>query len=95
VAIGRILAAGVERPTPEVGGAPRDRVGVLVLPTGGWSRGGLSPGGVAWALRTARTVVGENAALLAVAATALLAALGLVLAIVGTGGAGGTTAPAA
>ncbi len=87
VALGRILVAGVSQPAPEVAATPRDRVGLLVTPSGGWSRAGLSRAGLTWAYRTARTAARENAALIASLATALLAVLGLAFAIVGTGSA--------
>ncbi len=88
VAIGRILVAGIGRPGPEVAATPRDRLGVLVTPSGGWSRGGLSRSGLAWGARTAGVAARANAALIASLATALLAVLGLAFAIVGTGAAG-------
>jgi NADH-quinone oxidoreductase subunit N len=83
VALGRIAVGGLERPSPEVDVAPRERLGVLVLPPGGWSRGGWTPGGIAWAIRTGRAAVPENGAIAAVLSVAVLAVLGLALAIGG------------
>jgi NADH-quinone oxidoreductase subunit N len=85
LALGRVLVVGIGRPTTEVAGVSRARVGLLVIPRGGWSRGGLSVGALTWAARTARAAARENGALVAVLATVLLAVVGLALAILGTG----------
>ena len=85
IAIGRILVAGFGHAAPEVAAAPRERLGVLVRPAGGWSRGGLSRGGLEWALRVTPAVVGANAALVATLAVVLLGVVGLAFAVTGTG----------
>lgn len=84
VAIGRILVAGFGRVAPEVAAAPRERVGVLVRPVGGWSRGGVSRGGLAWLARIVRATVRENAGLVASLAAILLAVVGLAFSVIGT-----------
>jgi NADH-quinone oxidoreductase subunit N len=86
VALGRLLAVGLGHPSVEVAGAPRGRLGVVVLPGGGWSGGGWSPEGIAWALRRAGVAVRESAALGPIAATMLIAIVGLAVAISGSGG---------
>ncbi len=88
VAIGRVLLAGVGRVAPEVAAAPRERLGVLLRPAGGWSRGGLSRDGIAWAARNAEATARANAALMATLAVVLLSVVGLAFSVIGTGAGG-------
>lgn len=78
LALGRVLATGLQRPSPEVAGAPDARVGRMVTVIGGWSRGGPR-----WWLRTAASVARANAGVGIGVVTVLLSVIGLAIAIAG------------
>lgn len=78
LAIGRVLAAGLQRPSLEVARVLDARAGRVVAPIGGWSRGGPR-----WWLATVATVARANAGVGVGAVTVLLALIGLAIAIVG------------
>ena len=80
LALGRVLAAGLERPSLGVAAVPPARAGRMVTPVGGWSRGGPR-----WWLATAATVARANAGAGVGVVTVLLAVIGLAIAIAGVG----------